>query len=381
MAAVRKHVSSCLFCSAILFLCTSPLDAQQQQNPKRLSITDLAIAEPDAVLKSAIDDFHVQGEYLGELGLGRRSQGRLGLQVVALGDGQFQAVAYRGGLPGYGWSGGESTRLTGSRSESVPDVTLILESPELQIQIKGSVAQVFTAEDQFLGALNKIHRVSRTLHARASRNAVTLFDGSNTDQFENGRITEDGLLMTGTTTRMAVNDFHLHLEFRTPYMPYARGQGRGNSGVYIQRRYEVQILDSFGLKGEHNECGGLYRQQSPAINMCLPPLSWQTYDIYFRTPRWNEEKQKTANAVITVYHNGVLIHDQQEITNKTGAGKPEGPEALPIHLQHHGNPVHFTNVWIEPMPATSPSDIMTATRRRCRLLRVLKRIRILKHRG
>ena len=366
MTVANKPLLGCFICFAILFSSFSTLSAQQV-NQQKLAITDVSQAD---------QDFHVQGEYLGDLGFRRRSRVGLGLQVVALGDGQFQGVGYPGGLPGYGWNGEEKVSLSGSRSESVANVTLILESAEYQIHLKGPLALVFSKEEQFLGSLHKIQRASRTLHARPPRDAVILFNGQDAEQFENGRLTEDGLLMTGTTTKLAVNDFHLHLEFRTPYMPYARGQARGNSGVYIQRRYEVQILDSFGLKGEHNECGGLYRQRPPAVNMCLPPLSWQTYDIYFKAAKWDKENKKTANAVITVYHNGFPIHDQLEITSKTGAGKPEGPEALPIHLQHHGNPVRFANVWIQPGPITSPSDIVAARSkapRRCRLSRILRR--------
>ena len=374
MTTARHQLLGYLFCSLLFLIWSSPLNAQQQSLQK-LTITDLATPGTDLKIDSAIADFHVQGEYLGSLGFQRRTRVGLGLQVVALGDGQFQAVAYQGGLPGQGWQGGEKTTLSGSRSESVTDVTLILNSTKYRIQLKDSVAMVYSTEDQYLGSLNKVQRVSPTLHARAPGNAVILFNGQNAEQLENGRITKDGLLMTGATTKMAVHDFHLHLEFRTPYMPYARGQARGNSGVYIQRRYEVQILDSFGLQGEPNECGGLYRQRSPAVNMCFPPLAWQTYDIYFRAARWNEEKQKTENAVITVYHNGFPIHNHQEITNKTGAGKPEGPEALPIHFQHHGNPVAFRNLWIDPTPAGSPSDIQPTASRRCRLLHLLRRRR------
>ena len=146
-------------------------------------------------------------------------------------------------------------------------------------------------------------------------------------------------------------------------MPYARGQARANSGVYIQRRYEVQILDSFGLKGVHNECGGLYRQQEPDVNMCFPPLSWQTYDIEFTAAQWNAAGEKTANARLTVLHNGEPIHRNRELRNKTGAGKPEGPEPLPIYLQDHGNPVQFRNVWLSVDP------VITLPVPRCRLLR------------
>ena len=94
-------------------------------------------------------------------------------------------------------------------------------------------------------------------------------------------------------TKQPVGDFCMHLEFRTPYKPHARGQGRGNSGVYIQRRYEVQVLDSFSLEGEANECGGLYRTKTPDVNMCLPPLSWQTYDIDFKKAELKKDPEGT----------------------------------------------------------------------------------------
>jgi len=183
-------------------------------------------------------------------------------------------------------------------------------------------------------------------------------------------MTPDKLLQVGTITKMMVNDFQLHLEFRTPYMPNARGQGRGNSGVYIQKRYEVQVLDSFGLQGVHNECGGLYRQRKPDVNMCLPPLSWQTYDIDFKAARWEGDK-KVANARLTVRHNGVLIHDNVEVPSKTGAGDKESAKPGPIRLQNHSNPVHFRNIWIVEKKAEEESSC----KRRCGLLRRLFRRR------
>ena len=124
--------------------------------------------------------------------------------------------------------------------------------------------------------------------------------------------------MAGPLTAEPVGDFRLHIEFRLPYKPHARGQNRGNSGVYIQERYEVQVLDSFGLEGVANECGGLYRQRPPDVNMCLPPLAWQTYDIWF----------------------------QAALPSQTRAGKNDEPLPLPIRLQDHGNPVVYRNIWL-----------------------------------
>jgi hypothetical protein len=176
---------------------------------------------------------------------------------------------------------------------------------------------------------------------------------------EGAKITPDGLLEPGVLTKFPVGAFRLHLEFRTPFMPTARGQARGNSGVYIQRRYEVQILDSFGLEGAENECGGLYRQTRPDVNACLPPLAWQTYDLWFTPPRFAADGTKLAHALITVLHNGIPIHWNRPIVAKTGGGRPEGPEPLPINLQDHGNPVHFRNIWL--VSAGAPSFQVSAT--------------------
>ena len=142
-------------------------------------------------------------------------------------------------------------------------------------------------------------------------------------------------------------DHELHLEFRTPFEPKARGQGRGNSGVYFQSRYEIQVLDSYGLEGLGNECGGIYGVAAPRVNMCAPPLQWQTYDVTFRAPRFDASGKQTENARITAYHNGVLIHDNVEIPGSTTAGmggdlsKPGG-----LYLQDHGNPVRYRNIWV-----------------------------------
>ena len=105
-------------------------------------------------------------------------------------------------------------------------------------------------------------------------------------------------------------NFKLHVEFRVPYMPQAKGQGRGNSGVYVQGRYEVQVLDSYGLKSQNNDCGGIYEVAAPLVNACKAPTVWQSYDIEFQAPKCADGKM-VEPAVMTVHHNGVKIHDKQ----------------------------------------------------------------------
>jgi hypothetical protein len=164
----------------------------------------------------------------------------------------------------------------------------------------------------------------------------------------------DGVLTAGkgsVMTKEKVQDFRMHVEFNVPQPPEgAKDQARGNSGVYIQRRYEVQILDSLGDDPpKPNGCGSLYKQKAPDKNMCRKPGEWQTYDITFRAARFDAAGKKTESARITLVWNGVKVHDDVEIKDKTGAGKPEGPEAAPVLLQDHGAPVQFRNLWILPV--------------------------------
>ncbi len=150
-------------------------------------------------------------------------------------------------------------------------------------------------------------------------------------------------------TKRNFTDFKMHLEFKIPQMPArVKGQGRGNSGVYIQRRYELQILDSYGLELQKNDCASIYKTRAPDKNVCRMPQQWQSYDIIFGAAKF-EGNTKIKNARITVWHNGILVHDDFEIPNKTGAGQKEGPEPGPILLQDHGNEVSFRNIWIVPL--------------------------------
>lgn len=192
----------------------------------------------------------------------------------------------------------------------------------------------------------------------APEKAVVLFDGSSLDKWvqidgksaAKWKLADRAMEVNGggiMTKERFDGPFLLHVEFRVPYLPKASGQARGNSGVYLQGRYEVQVLDSYGLASKDNDCGGIYEVAAPKVNACKAPAVWQTYDIEF-TPPACKDGQRDKNARISVKHNGVLIHENVEIpVDNTRAGLGGDPcSPGPIHLQDHGNPVQYRNIWL-----------------------------------
>jgi hypothetical protein len=152
-------------------------------------------------------------------------------------------------------------------------------------------------------------------------------------------------------TREHFGDFQLHVEFRVPLMNDAKGQARGNSGVYLQGRYEIQVLDSYGKDPENNDCGAIYKIAPPLRNACRKPEQWQTYDVAFRAAR-GRSGQITERARVTVFQNGLLIHDNFELPHSThGALDADVAAAGPLLLQDHGTLVRYRNVWLLPGPA------------------------------
>jgi hypothetical protein len=195
------------------------------------------------------------------------------------------------------------------------------------------------------------------------KDAVVLFGGKSLDNWTktDGKTAPEWKLVDGgamevtkggniITKEKFDGSFKLHVEFRVPYMPSAKGQARGNSGVYVQGRYEVQVLDSYALDSKDDDCGAIYKVSKPKVNACKAPTVWQSYDIEFTAPKFDGDK-KVEPAVMTVYQNGVLIQDQVKINvdNTTAGlgGKPSTPG--PIMLQDHGNPVQFRNIWLVKM--------------------------------
>ncbi|GHT45115.1 hypothetical protein FACS189454_04070 [Planctomycetales bacterium] len=288
-------------------------------------------------------DFQIQGEYQ----YTDASNPATALNIVAEGNGQFRVVMFRGGLPGDSWKRGDGRQVaSGSITENGKYLVVVPEDVWLQA-FAIELGKIVASKNEIL---EKVSRKSPTLGQKAPVGAIVLFDdGKASDWFTKASVNEDAktLWAEAETKPFEKRPYTLHVEFMLSYMPEARGQGRSNSGVYIDECYECQILDSFGLDGKNNECGGFYQQAEPLVNMCYPPLQWQTYDIDFVPAKFDAEGKKTANAKITVKHNGVVIHDNFEPKHETPGRKKETPEARGLYLQGHGNKAQFKNIWLK----------------------------------
>ncbi|MCM3871154.1 MAG: DUF1080 domain-containing protein [Pyrinomonadaceae bacterium] len=200
--------------------------------------------------------------------------------------------------------------------------------------------------------------------------AIVLFDGKELSGWNNVKggeakwVVKDGVMTVvprsgSIATKLEFGNVQLHLEWSTPAEVVSEGQGRGNSGVYLMGRYEVQILDSFNNKTYFGgQAGAIYKQYAPLVNASRAPGQWQTYDIIFHAPTFDEQGSVTKRGRITVLHNGVLVQNNVELMGSTslrgGAQydqpeyKPHPPKA-PLVLQDHNNPVRFRNIWVRPL--------------------------------
>ncbi len=331
--------------AAVLVAASPSQDKAQPKKKVRIAIADPAEAAKDP-------DFAVQGEYEGVIkDADGKAEHKCGAHVVARGNGQFMVKLYRGGLPGAGWD--QKNTLTANAQRSGQEV--VIENKGLSGRIAEGVLSIRGTE-LGQGKLKKVQRASPTLGAAPPAGAVVLFakEGDET-RWVRGKLLSlsDGKFLTVSQTgsirsKEKFGAFTAHIEFRLAWMPNSTGQGRSNSGVYLQDRYECQILDSFGLSGENNECGGFYTQHKPKVNMCLPPLVWQTYDIDFTPAVFDSAGKKIKNARATVRHNGVVIHDDVELPRETPGGQKEAPTPGPLQLQDHGDPLVFRNIWVVP---------------------------------
>jgi hypothetical protein len=294
-------------------------------------------------------DYLYQGEYVGTTA----GSDKIAAQVIARGDGTFDIVFLPGGLPGEGWDGKTKIRAAAK-----------LEMPEKKEEKAIQPSAVITNKEKWSGSIDRtqpvtmtvktdkgedfklthVERKSKTLGAEPPKGAIVLFDASKSlDEWnKNGKLSEDGFLLKNATTKKTFQDFTLHIEFRVPFMPKSKGQARANSGVHPQNRFEIQVLDSFGLDSKKDDCAAIYGQTPPSLNACYPPLSWQTYDMVYKAARFDKDGKVIAQPRITVYHNGIKVHDDVEIKAKAN------PSPGPLHVSEHGNPVVYRNIWIVP---------------------------------
>jgi len=361
---------------AALFGVTLVLPAQQGGGDKKPEQKkEKKKARPNPVYTDRDDpklpaDFKYQGEWVGNV-----NGAEIGCQIIALGDGYLQAVLLPGGLPGRGWDGKNKSlmdgKIEGDKATFRPatgkrkymaneplEFSATAKFPPIGQKSYSAVIagdkMSLKGEDGQACELHMIMRKSPTLGMKPPSGAVVLFDGSSASEWNRGRVdTKNGILNTDggdIVTKRRFNNYTAHVEFMLPYRPYAREQGRANSGFYQVDMYEVQILDSFGLEGKNNECGGIYSQVAPKINACLPPLRWQTYDVEFTNGSGEgtgKARKMTAKSRLTVRLNGIVIHDNIAIPGPTGGARNEDEGTPgPLRLQGHGNPLQFRNVWV-----------------------------------
>ncbi len=348
--------------TAWLMAATYPAVAEDSTGPKKAHWITPANADP-AVVEKNDPDFSIQGEYAGEW-LSPGGEGTaIGVQVKALGRGKFQMHVFQGGLPGDGWN--PKSKKVGPTSLARKDGKVTGVDPKGNtINIENGKLIGTDKKGKRLAVLARVERESRTLGMKPPEGALVLFDGTDAEGWEPIRdrrlkktfsaLTDKGHLLRGTRSKKKFQSCKLHLEFRVPWEPNSGGQGRGNSGVYVQQRYEVQVLDSFGDPPAQGHCGGIYSIATPPFVMSYPPLRWQTYDIEFTKAEFEPAQKgkgrpkRVKDATISVWHNGVQIHENVKIfrDRTTASPKSEGPGPESIFLQDHGHWVVYRNVWI-----------------------------------
>jgi hypothetical protein len=308
----------------------------------------------------------VMAEYDGFWTAGNGARGRITAQIRPLVNNQFDGfvllmrkqtpvavftlrpAVFEGGKLSF--SGGRAGKETGGDLLAEGQAECVLQDGKLSGSFSGELGKgTFEA--------TKYKRTSSTMGAKPPKNSVIFFgeNGSGVAPTNKWPLTPSGDLRVGEghlATTEKLTNFRLHVEFRTPYMPLENGQNRGNSGVYLQGKYEVQVLDSFGLYPLHeNDCGGIYKVRAPRLNATLPPMEWQTFDITYV----QGSPDKKQPPVITVVQNGVTVIEHASIPvdlieSGTGGGDPNAGFLM---LQNHAdNPVEFRNIWAEPFFST-----------------------------
>ncbi len=300
----------------------------------------------------------LMGDWLGNQ-VGREGIVRpVAVRVIALGGGMYRFNIQ----PAFDQRQDDRTVLAEGRLEGDNIVPVSESGWQMHLQ-NGELTGQTTRESAENFTLRRVVRLSPCLGAKPPKEAVHLFDGTDITGWERRdekqravpvawKMIDGGAMEVATgsgdiMTKKLFSDFCLHVEFRLPFMPEAREQARANSGVYLQGRYEIQVLDSYGLKGDDNECGGIYKVAAPLVNMCAPPGQWQTYDITFHGAKYDAGGNKLQDAVVSVLHNGIVVQKDQPIPGPTGGALDDHmSQAGPILLQDHGNAVQYRNIWL-----------------------------------
>jgi Domain of Unknown Function (DUF1080) len=308
--------------------------------PAELSAAELKAAELTA------EDFLTQGEYAGDVfdGMGAAP---IGMQVVAEDNGKFTAFGFNGGLPGAGW---DRRPPDVSKGVAANGVTTFAGVPGGQSATIEQGVMTITEAGVKIAELKKVDRESPTLDMPPPDGAIVLFDGTDASAFAGGMMNADKRLLPGCVSRESFGSGRLHVEFRIPYQPNLTAQARGNSGVFLQGRYEVHIRDSFGLAESDIGCGAIYKVKGPDQNLCFPPFTWQTFDIDFTPPEFKDgEKVEGSQAMMTVRQNGVLVQRKTRLRGPTpNALVADVVEKGPIYLRDGRSPVRFRNIWFLP---------------------------------
>jgi len=303
-------------------------------------------------------DDRLMGEYAGSLTAdGKASDGLA--QVIPEGKGQYRAVLMRGL-----WGQDKAKKpvrieLTGKAAGNEVALSAMVNNVPWSGKLVGRETLTVQAADgggRFVGRFTV--RTSDTLAAKPPEGAIVLlpFEPGKPPPLaewtnKNWKPLASGAMEVRRGNTSSVRKFgscKVHIEFRCPYEPTKRGQGRGNSGVYLQRRYEVQVLDSFGLIPRMGDCGAIYGVSIPKINPSLPPLAWQTYDIEFVASKVGADGKVVRKPMMkAVYHNGIKTHENVALPGHTTAAAASGYTATDaLMLQDHGNKVQYRNIWV-----------------------------------
>ncbi len=312
------------------------------------------------------DDDYVMGNYEGTLSSGNVSDTPVRAQVSALGNNRFRAVLLFDAK-------GEKARIEvkgeerpGTRGDESKDRAKARRAAIIDFNVDNGVDARITGEtfsgkiegggDAGLFKMKRVFLEPPTRGKAPPEGATVLMDGKSGDAWNiqpHWVVDGDGSMHISGSSIVSKEEFGdalYHVEFMCPFMPGDSGQGRGNSGFYVLGRYEVQVLDSFGDLPADNLCGGIYKRATPTVCASLPPLQWQTYDITFKTAKFDGNGEKTADATITVVHNGVTIHDNVTLSGATPGGvSGEEADKGPLLFQDHGDTVRYRNVWAKPL--------------------------------